>query len=169
VKILVSGGLDEHDIAALLAADAPIDGFGIGTRLTTSADAPSVDLVYKLVRFDGRDVLKLSDGKRTWVGSKQVVRRLGPDGRLAGDTLALAEEPLPPATAGLLETVMRGGELTRPHPTLAEIRMRCAAQLAMLPEGLRRLTDPEAYVPVPSEKLRGRQREAERRVAESGG
>lgn len=169
VKILVSGGLDEHDIAALLAAGAPIDGFGIGTRLTTSADAPSVDLVYKLVRFGKRDVLKLSDGKRTWVGPKQVVRRLGPDGRLAGDTLALAEEPVPPGTTGLLETVMRGGELTRPHPTLAEIRQRCAAQLAMLPEGLRRLTDPEAYVTAPSEELRRRQREAERRVAESDG
>ena len=169
VKIIVSGGLDEHDIAALLAAGAPIDGFGIGTRLTTSADAPSVDLVYKLVRFGGRNVLKLSEGKRTWVGPKQVVRRLGADGRLAGDTLTLAEEPVPPGTTGLLETVMRGGELTRPHPALAEIRARCAAQLAMVPEGLRRLTDPEAYAPVPSEELRRRQREAERRVPESGG
>jgi nicotinate phosphoribosyltransferase len=164
VKILVSGGLDEHDIAALLAAGAPIDGFGIGTRLSTSADAPSVDLVYKLVRLDGRDVLKLSEGKRTWVGPKQVVRRLGPDGRLAGDVLALAEESLPPDANGLLETVMRDGEPARPHPTLAESRARCAAQLATLPEGLRRLTNPEAYVPVPSDELRRRQREAERRV-----
>jgi nicotinate phosphoribosyltransferase len=169
VKILVSGGLDEHDIAALLAAGAPIDGFGIGTRLTTSADAPSVDLVYKLVRLDGRDVLKLSEGKRTWVGPKQVMRRVDADGRLAGDTLALAEESVPSGATGLLEPVMRGGELARPHPPLAEIRGHCARQLAMLPSGLRRLTDPEAYVPIPSEQLRGRQREAERRVAESGG
>lgn len=165
VKILVSGGLDEHDIAALLAAGAPIDGFGIGTRLTTSADAPSVDLVYKLVRLDGRDVLKLSEGKRTWVGPKQVMRTVSPDGRLAGDTLALADEALPPGAAGLLETVMRGGELARPHPPLAEIRAHCAAQLAMLPDGVRRLTDPEGYAPVPSDELRRRQGEAERRVA----
>jgi len=164
VQILVSGGLDEHDIAALLAAGAPIDGFGIGTRLTTSADAPSVDLVYKLVRFDGRDVLKLSEGKRTRVGPKQIIRRVSADGRLAGDTLALAEEPVPPGAAALLETVMRGGELARPHPPLSEIRARCAAQLATLPDGLRRLTDPDSYAPTPSEPLRGRQREAERRV-----
>lgn len=168
VAILVSGGLDEHGIAALLAAGAPIDGFGVGTRLTTSADAPWVDLVYKLVRLDDRDVLKLSEGKRTWVGPKQVVRRLGADGRLAGDRLGLAEEPVPAGVTGLLETVMRGGELTRPHPALEEIRARCAAQLATLPDGLRRLTDPEAYAPTPSEQLRGRQRAAERRVTESG-
>jgi nicotinate phosphoribosyltransferase len=169
VKILVSGGLDEHDIAALLAAGAPIDGFGIGTRLTTTADAPSVDLVYKLVRLERRDVLKLSEGKRTWVGPKQVIRRVGTDGRLAGDTLALADEPVPAGATGLLETVMRGGELARPHPTLPEIRALCAAQLAMLPDGVRRLTDPEAFAPVPSDELRRRQREAERRVAQSGG
>ena len=76
VRIIVSGGLDEHDIAALLRAGAPIDSFGIGTRLNVSADAPSLDLVYKLVRLDNRDLLKLSPGKATWVGAKQIVRRL---------------------------------------------------------------------------------------------
>jgi len=163
VKILVSGGLDEHDIAELLARGAPVDGFGIGTRLTTSADAPSLDLVYKLVHYDGRDVLKLSAGKRTWVGAKQVARRIGADGRLAGDTLLLADEPLPPVTVGLLEPVMRGGELLRAHPALREIRTRCAAQLAMLPESMRRLRNAEEYVPRPSERLRERQRVAEGR------
>jgi nicotinate phosphoribosyltransferase len=164
VKVLVSGGLDEHDIAALLAQGAPIDGFGIGTRLTTSADAPSVDLVYKLARFDGRDVLKLSPGKRTWVGAKQVMRRVGPDARLAGDTLALAEEPLPAGAIGLLEPVMRGGEPLRAHPPLSEIRAHCAAELAALPDAVRRLSDPAAYAPVPSERLRERQRAAEAKV-----
>ena len=72
VRIIVSGGLDEHDIEALLAAGAPIDAFGIGTRLDVSADAPSLDMVYKLVELDGRDMLKLSPGKETWVGAKQV-------------------------------------------------------------------------------------------------
>jgi hypothetical protein len=64
---------------------------------------------------------------------------------------------------------MRDGELARPHPTLTEIRARCAAQLAMLPDGLRRLTGPEAYAPTPSAQLRRRQREAERRVTASSG
>jgi len=164
VKILVSGGLDEHDIAELLAQGAPVAGFGIGTRLTTSADAPSLDLVYKLVHYDRRDVLKLSAGKRTWVGAKQVARRIGADGRLAGDTLLLADEPLPAGAVGLLQPAMRGGELLRAHPTLMEIRTRCAAQLALLPEGVRRLRDPEEYAVVPSGRLRERQREAEERV-----
>jgi len=161
VKILVSGGLDEHDIAALLDAGAPIDGFGIGTRLNTSADAPSVDMVYKLVRLDGRDVLKLSTGKGTWVGAKQVIRRVGANGRLAGDTLALADEPVPSGAMGLLEPVMRGGELLRAHPELGEIRARCRAQLEMLPEGVRRLREPEAFVVAPSGNLQARQRTAE--------
>jgi len=158
VQIIVSGGLDEHDIAALLEAGAPIDAFGIGTRLNVSADAPSLDMVYKLVRLDGRDVLKLSPGKETWVGRKQVVRRLDPEGRLAGDTLALEEEPVPAGAVALLEPVMRAGALLRPHPTLAELREHCAAQLRALPEGVRRLRDAAAYPVEPSEVLRVRQR-----------
>ncbi|MBA2459627.1 MAG: nicotinate phosphoribosyltransferase, partial [Gemmatimonadales bacterium] len=89
VRILASGGLDERDIARLLAAGAPIDAFGVGTRMNVSADAPSVDLVYKLVCYDGRDVLKLSEGKETWVGEKAVYRMA------EGDVLALAEEAAP--------------------------------------------------------------------------
>ena len=105
----MSGGLDEHDVAALLAAGAPIDGFGIGTRLDVSADAPSLEMVYKLVSFGGRDMLKLSPEKETWVGAKQVVRRHGADGRLAGDTLGLASEDVPADAEALLEPVMRDG------------------------------------------------------------
>jgi nicotinate phosphoribosyltransferase len=68
---------------------------------------------------------------------------------------------VPAGAIGLLEPVMRGGELLRAHPPLAEIRARCAAQLAALPDGVRRLGDPAAYAPVPSELLRERQRRAE--------
>jgi nicotinate phosphoribosyltransferase len=157
VRIVVSGGLDEHDIAALLEAGAPIDTFGIGTRLNVSADAPSLDMVYKLVRLNGRDLLKLSPDKVTWVGGKQVVRRLGADGRLAGDTLALEEEPVPDGATGLLEPVMRGGAVLRPHPSMAEMRAYCAGQLATLPEGLRWLRDPAPYEVAPSEALKERQ------------
>jgi nicotinate phosphoribosyltransferase len=164
VRILVSGGLDEHDMAALLDAGAPIDGFGIGTRLNTSSDAPALDMVYKLVRLGDRDVLKLSTGKGTWVGAKQVFRRTGLDGRLGGDTLALADEPAPAGMVGLLEPVMRGGALVREHPALAELRERCAEQLAALPGAMRRLRSPEEYAVTPSERLRERQRVAEERA-----
>ena len=118
---MASGGLDEHDVERLLAAGAPIDVFGIGTRYNVSADAPSLDLVYKLVAYGERDVLKLSEGKETWVGRKALYRTVDAEGKMAGDVLALAEEA-PPDGAGssLLEPVMRGGELLRPHPPLAE-------------------------------------------------
>jgi nicotinate phosphoribosyltransferase len=160
IRILVSGGLDEHDIERLLAQGAPTDAFGVGTRLNVSADAPSLDLVYKLVRYGDRDVLKLSEGKGTWLGSKAVYRLTGPDGRAAGDLLALADEPPPDAGEPLLETVMRGGELARPHPALNRIRERCAAQLGSLPEGLRRLSGHDTYTVRPSEALRARQEKA---------
>jgi len=166
VPIIVSGGLDEHDVDTLLASGAPVDGFGIGTRVAVSADAPSLDMVYKLVRFDGRDVLKVSPGKETWVGAKQVVRRLGPDGRLGGDLLALAEEPVPAGGRGLLEPVLQGGELVRAHPSLLELRDHCAAELRSLPDGLRELRDGAAYPVTPSDALRARQEAAGGRTAD---
>ncbi len=154
--------------ASLLAAGAPIDAFGIGTRLDVSADAPSLDMVYKLVRLDSRDVLKLSPGKETWVGQKQVLRHLGADGRLSGDMLALAEEPVPSGAVGLLEPVMRGGQVLRADPSMAEMRAYCAAQLAALPDGLRRLEDPAPYGVVPSEALKARQASARDRLVGTG-
>jgi nicotinate phosphoribosyltransferase len=161
VRILVSGGLDEHDVERLLAHGAPIDAFGIGTRLNVSADAPSLDLVYKLVRYGDRDVLKLSEGKETWVGAKSVYRTRDAEGKAAGDVLTLAEEP-PPAGAGesLLQSVMQGGELLRPHPPLAEVRRHCAEEIAALPEGLRRLQGHTEYAVRPSEALRAGQARA---------
>jgi nicotinate phosphoribosyltransferase len=168
IRIVASGGLDEHDVKQLLASGAPVDSFGIGTRLNVSADAPSLDLVYKLVRYGDRDVLKLSEGKETWVGAKAIYRALDAPGRAAGDVLALAEEPAP--TVGgesLLEPVMRDGELLRAHPPLGEVRRRCTAQLAALPEGLRRLRGHDGYPVRPSDALRERQRGATLAVATS--
>jgi nicotinate phosphoribosyltransferase len=161
VRIVVSGGLDEHDIEALLAEDAPIDAFGVGTRLNVSADAPSLDLVYKLVRYGDRDVLKLSEGKETWIGAKAIYRTRDAEGKAAGDVLALADEP-PPAGAGesLIRTVMRGSELLSPPPPLAEARQRCAEQIGALPEGLRRLREHVTYPVRPSEALKARQAQA---------
>jgi nicotinate phosphoribosyltransferase len=163
VRVVVSGGLDEHDIAALLAGGAPIDAFGVGTRLNVSADAPSLDLVYKLVRYAGRDVLKLSEGKETWVGAKALYRSMDAAGRAAGDVLAVEDEPAVAETESLLEPVVRAGELLRQHPSLAEVRRHCAAQLSALPEGLRRLQGHETYVVRPSDTLHRRQHEALRR------
>jgi len=129
--VFASGNLDEEEIERLLAAGAPIGGFGVGSRLGTSADAPYLDLAYKLVAFDGRPVLKLSQGKATWPSAKQVFR-VEEGGRFSHDVIGLADEPPPAGARPLLETVMSGGRrLVR--GTLAEARERCAAERRSLP------------------------------------
>lgn len=137
VAIFVSGGLDDPDIAAIVNAGAPVDGFGVGTSLTTSADAPALDCAYKLEEYAGVARRKRSEGKATWPGRKQVWRRFGPDGRMCGDLLALEEETA--AGEPLLLEAMKNGRRVAPSPLLPEIRARAARHLACLPEPLRRL------------------------------
>jgi nicotinate phosphoribosyltransferase len=144
VRILASGGLDESEIAACVSAGAPIDAFGVGTKMDVSADAPYLDMAYKLVRYDGRDVLKTSEGKQTWAGEKQVYRVRGPDGRARQDTLARHDQA-PLAGEPLLRPVMIAGRRSAPHPTLAEIRDYCRACLDELPVNVLRLAAPEEY------------------------
>jgi nicotinate phosphoribosyltransferase len=143
VGIFASGGLDEDRLAAMLQAAAPIDGFGIGTSLTTSSDVPALDCVYKLQEYAGLARRKRSTGKATWPGRKQVWRRFGPDGRMAGDILSIENDDQ--SGEPLIRAVMRGGRRVAPSPTLAEIRARAAADLARLPEPLRRLKSDGAY------------------------
>jgi nicotinate phosphoribosyltransferase len=135
VGIFASGGLDEYEIAALLAAGAPIDGFGVGTEAVVSGDAPSLDSAYKLASYAGRGRVKLAAEKRTLPGRKQVWRRLGGD-RMAGDTVTLADEP--GDGEPLLVEVMRDGEVTR-RESIDAARTRVREQLARLPERLRTL------------------------------
>lgn len=135
VRIVVSGDLDEHRIAALLAAGAPIDAFGVGTQLGTSADAPSLGAVYKLVEDVDGPKAKRSAGKASLPGCKQVWRVRGQDGRYARDVLALASE----SVAGgqpVLERVMAGGRRCQPARSLPEIQERGRATLAALPDEL---------------------------------
>lgn len=162
VKIFVSGGLDEDAVEASLEAGAPIDAFGVGTRMNVSADAPYLDMAYKIVRYGGRPVLKLSPGKVTWPGDKQVWRLRTPAGIFSRDVLALREEPEPaPGAEPLLRTVMAGGRRVEPSPPLSAIREYARRQLAALPEGVRRLRDPEPYPVDRSEALRELQRALE--------
>ena len=121
----------------MLRAGAPIDGFGIGTSLTTSSDVPALDCAYKLQEYAGLPRRKRSIGKATWPGRKQVWRRYGSDGRMAGDVLSIESDHH--AGEPLIQPVMRAGRRIGPPPTLAEIRARAARDLARLPEPLRRL------------------------------
>jgi nicotinate phosphoribosyltransferase len=147
VQIVISGELDEFEIQALLEAGAPIDGFGVGTRVGASVDAPWTDCVYKLVEYDGKPVLKLSTGKETLAGRKQVYRHRDADGRYLRDIIALADDPPPPGhMEPLLQEVMRGGVRTRDLPTLEELRSRFAREFPSLPDQHKALQSPAPYM-----------------------
>ncbi len=155
VRILASGGLDEYAIDSLVRAGAPIDGFGVGTRMAVSADMPSLDAAYKLVRFAGRPVLKLSEGKATLPGEKQVYRLRDDYGRLRGDVLALADEAPPvPGAEPLLQTVMERGEPISEPPPLSEARERFRDEFAALDDRHKRLSRPARYPVRLSRRLR---------------
>ena len=129
--IFVSGGLDEHVIADFARSQTPIDAFGVGSRLGVSADAPYLDMAYKLVEYDGRPTLKLSSGKATWPGAKQIWRRRAADGTLV-DRVGLALEAAPPGTQALLEPAMLDG-LRLSQETLVVARERARREVQSLP------------------------------------
>jgi nicotinate phosphoribosyltransferase len=137
VGIFASGNLDEYALQALVNGAAPIDAFGVGTRMNTSEDAPFLDCAYKLVEYAGKPSRKRSTAKATWPGRKQVFRRHDGHGLIASDTLALHEEELPGRP--LLQPVMRGGVLVHPLPPMSEARAYARAELAALPQELRRI------------------------------
>jgi nicotinate phosphoribosyltransferase len=145
VRIFASGGLDEYAIERLLAAGAPVDGFGVGTAFGVSEDAPTLESVYKLVEIDGRPVAKTSTGKETLPGAKQVWRRSG----FSGDILALAGEPCPvPGAEPLLEVTEPGA-----GATLAAARECFEADWAGLAPEHKALTEPDPYPVVTSDGL----------------
>ncbi|MYE46382.1 MAG: nicotinate phosphoribosyltransferase, partial [Chloroflexi bacterium] len=147
VEIFASGGLDELRIAELVAAGAPIDAFGVGTRAAASADAPTLDAVYKLAAYAGRGRIKLSAAKETLPGRKQVFRLRDAAGLARGDVIARAAERL--EGEPLLEQVMRGGErLEAGMRTLEDARERAAAERERLPAALRALEAPDVPYPV---------------------
>jgi len=146
-RILASGDLDETRIAEIVEAGAPIDGFGVGTAISTSSDAPALSGVYKLAEIE-RDhrpvpVMKKSPGKATYPGRKQVWRVLR-DGIASEDVVALASDAPPPGAQPLLIEVMKeGARLAR--PSLVAIREQCQEQIAQLPDPVRALRGGVGY------------------------
>lgn len=143
VSIFVSGSLDEYVVAELVASGAPINGFGVGTRMNTSADRPYLDCVYKMQEYAGMPRRKRSEGKATWPGRKQVFRQFEASGRMAADILTVENDAQPGIP--LLAPVMRAGRRLDRSPPLAELRRRGCTELAHLPEGLRQLSSSSAY------------------------
>ena len=144
VRIVASGGLDEYAIERLVTAGAPIDMFGVGTRVGVSADAPSCDMVYKMVSYGGRPVMKLSEGKESLPAAKQVFRQSDPHGMMSGDVIGLDTET---SLMGepLLSLAMRDGRRIIPASTIADARQRVAGGLSRLPDAHRRLRQPDHY------------------------
>lgn len=162
VVILVSGGINEDVLQGMMKERAPIDGFGIGVNLDASIDAPSLDCAYKLQEYKGTPKRKLSEGKQTWPGRKQVWRTYGADGRMSGDVLSLEADTQ--AGEPLIEQVMRGGERLKPAPTLAQIRERAARDLARLPELQRQLQPGTDYPVTVADRLVALAKEADART-----
>jgi len=141
VTIFASGNLDEYRVRDLVSASAPIDGFGIGTSLVTSSDAPFLDAVYKLQEYAGKPRRKRSTGKATWPGRKQVYRHYDARDRLEHDVVTVESDTQPGEP--LLVPVMKNGRRLHAAEALDLARNRAAAQLASLPERLRSLETSE--------------------------
>jgi nicotinate phosphoribosyltransferase len=144
VRIIGSGGLDEYDLARFSAAAVPLDSYGVGTKVGVSADAPWADTAYKLVEYDARPVLKLSTGKESWPGKKQVFRFSDDEGFMTEDLITLRDEQISGAKP-LLEPVLQAGRIVARLPTLQETKTLCRENLQQLPENYKRIIDPARY------------------------
>jgi len=135
--IFASGSVDEYVLARLVKQNAPIDGYGIGTHMDTSADAPYLDCAYKLVEYAGSARRKRSEGKVLWPGRKQVFRSYGSGGRMAGDVLTLEGDRID--GEALIQPVILGGRRIAPPVPLNGSRARALRELDRLPDALRGL------------------------------
>lgn len=155
IRIVLSGGLDELSIAALVRDDVPVDAFGVGTSFAVSSDAPALDMAYKLQEYAGKPRRKRSPGKETWPGTKQVFRERDADGVIVRDQIGLDDEVL--LGERLLYPVLEDAERVTAPPTLLDSRKYCARELARLPEMTRRLEEARSDLKFPvrlSDRLR---------------
>jgi nicotinate phosphoribosyltransferase len=150
-KIMATGDLNEYKIHELVAARAPIDVFGVGTELSTSADAPTLGVVYKMVELEDsgnrRYTAKLSEDKHTLPGSKQVFRYHAYDVLARSSECPSCPEGSTPAEA-LLRPVMLAGQLIEPLPTAAQARNHAAECLSRLPAACHSLFERPGAWPV---------------------
>ncbi|HZL30786.1 MAG TPA: nicotinate phosphoribosyltransferase [Pseudolabrys sp.] len=159
VVILVSGGINEDVLQGMMKDHAPIDGFGIGVNLAASTDVPALDCAYKLQEYRGVPKRKLSEGKATWPGRKQVWRAYDADGRMRGDILSVESDTQ--QGEKLIVPAMRGGKRVGRSPTLADIRARAKAELARLPEALAQLQPGAGYAVEVADALKALVKEAD--------
>ena len=150
VRIFASSGLDEYKVQALVESGAPIDTFGVGTKLAVMADAPELDMAYKLVEYAGTGRLKLSSRKVLYPGRKQVFRQVE-NGRLMRDVIGRFDEQ-PPGEPLLQPLIEHGQPAVRID--LNESRRRLHREMERLPELMRGLKQaPVPYAVAFSERL----------------
>ena len=148
VSIFASGDLDEYKIEELMQKNARIDAFGVGTKMGTSEDKPYIDVIYKLCETqtesgDYSPIMKLSEGKNTLPGRKQVYRFKDEKGSYLEDVIALEDEKI--KTEPLLLKVMENGKVNYEFPSLNEIRSAAKHNLSQLPQVYKTLTNPPDY------------------------
>jgi nicotinate phosphoribosyltransferase len=165
VRIFASGGFDEFKIQKILTAGAIIDAFGVGTKMGVSADAPYLDMAYKMVMYNGRPVLKLSSGKVSLAGPKQVLRQRDEHGLFRGDLIGLLDEEVADSES-LLETVMRDGKRLLPKVPLPEIQKRFKEEFNLLPETYKDLEGNPNYPVKITPKLQAIQDQVKREISE---
>ena len=152
-EVFASSSFDEYKIARTITEGAMIDAFGVGTKMGVSSDAPYFDMVYKLVQYGKRPIMKLSTGKINLPGEKQVFRRTDAKGRFTEDVIGARDETIEDARP-LLEPVMRDGRLLRPHPSLEEIRARFGKNFELLDDAYKALEGAPSYPVRLSAKLK---------------
>jgi nicotinate phosphoribosyltransferase len=157
VTIFASGSLNEDEVARIVAAGAPIDGFGVGTEMGVSRDAPSLEIIYKLVEYAGQGRLKLSPGKSILPGRKQIYR-VEDNGVATHDLLAAYDEIA--EGRPLLEPVMRAGVRTNARASLDLARAHARHELERLPAALRALEPAATPYPVRISETLARSRDA---------
>jgi nicotinate phosphoribosyltransferase len=167
VKIVGSGGLDEYELEELSNGDAPYDSYGVGTKMGVSGDAPWLDIAYKLVEYDNRPVLKLSTGKASWPGGKQIFRMHDDNRNLFKDVIALRHEQVPNGEP-LLQKAIVNGTLTAASPALEDCRSTFRDEFARLPELIKAVRQPAEYPVEFTPSLIALRQEIERKVSGDG-
>ena len=171
VKILASGNLDEYKIERLLRDRAMIDSFGVGTNMGVSSDAPYLDVIYKLSQIDDLEgnaypVMKLSQGKVTYPGKKQVFRIADRRRAYLKDIIGLEGEKA--AGKPLLEKVMENGKIVKPSPSIENLRSFARDNLKALPARYKKLQGKSVYPVLPSEGLKQLAARLKRQISRQG-
>jgi len=154
VLIVASSDLNEYKIRELLEKNAPIDAFGVGTELATSRDDPAIPGVYKLIEYNHKPKIKISEDKITYPGKKQVYRFYNKQGEFNKDLLMLDDEPTPPNSEALLIPVMKEGILLEELPDLNNIQQYYNENIKSLPRGFKVLEKNHIFKLEISRKLR---------------